>query len=110
MKQKDFIFNICLLLFLNLLIKPFWLLGIDVGVQNQVGATAYGLYFAIFNFTFLFDIILDMRITNFNNRNIARNSQLIDKHTSSIITLRLLLGVVYMLTVFIIALIIGYKG
>lgn len=110
MKQKDFIFNICLLLFLNLLIKPFWLLGIDVGVQNQVGAEAYGLYFAIFNFTFLFDIILDMGITNFNNRNIARNSQLIDKHTSSIISLRLILGVIYMITVFIVALTIGYRG
>ncbi len=110
MKQKDFIFNIVLLIFLNLLIKPFWILGIDVGVQNSVGAESYGLYFAVFNFTYLFNMLLDMGITNFNNRNIARHQQLLHKHLSGIITLKLLLGVVYMAVVFVVALIIGYRG
>ncbi|MCQ2285553.1 MAG: oligosaccharide flippase family protein [Bacteroidales bacterium] len=110
LKQKEFIFNICLLIFLNLLIKPFWILGIDVGVQNQVGAEQYGLYFAIFNFTFLFNMILDMGITNFNNRNIARHSQLLSKHFSGIVTLKLLLGVAYMIVTMGVALIIGYRG
>lgn len=110
MKRKDFVFNLCFLLFLNLLVKPFWILGIDVGVQNQVGAEAYGLYFAIFNFTFMFNILLDMGITNFNNRNIAQNQQLLDKHLSGIIGLRCLLGVIYLAVVFLIALLIGYRG
>lgn len=110
MKQKDFVFNICFLLFLNLLIKPFWILGIDVGVQNQVGAESYGLYFAIFNFTYMFNILLDMGITNFNNRNIARNRQLLDKHLSSIILLRFMLAIAYMIVVFAVALLIGYRG
>ncbi len=110
MKQKDFVFNICFLLFLNLLIKPFWILGIDVGVQNTVGASDYGLYFAIFNFTYMFNILLDMGTTNFNNRNIAQNNQLLDKHLSGIMVLRFLLGVIYMAVVFLVALIIGYKG
>lgn len=110
MKQKDFVFNICFLLFLNLLIKPFWILGVDVGVQNQVGAESYGLYFAIFNFTYMFNILLDMGITNFNNRNIARNRQLLDKHLSSIILLRFMLAVAYMIVVFAVALLIGYRG
>ena len=110
MKQKDFIFNIILLIFLNLLIKPFWILGIDVGVQNSVGAENYGLYFAVFNFTYLFNMLLDMGITNFNNRNIARHQQLLHKHLSGIITLKLLLGAVYMAVVFVVALIIGYRG
>lgn len=110
MKQKDFIFNIILLIFLNLLIKPFWILGVDVGVQNRVGAEDYGLYFAVFNFTYLFNMLLDMGITNFNNRNIARHQQLLHKHLSGIITLKLLLGVVYMAVLFAVALIIGYRG
>lgn len=110
MKQKDFVFNICFLIFLNLLIKPFWILGIDVGVQNHVGAESYGLYFAVFNLTFMFNILLDMGITNFNNRNIAQNRQLLDKHLSSIIILRFMLAVVYMCVVFAVALIIGYRG
>lgn len=110
MKQKDFIFNIVLLIFLNLLVKPFWILGIDVGVQNSVGAENYGLYFAVLNFSFLFNMLLDMGITNFNNRNIARHQQLLQKHLSGIITLKLLLGAVYMAVVFAVALIIGYRG
>lgn len=110
MKQKDFVFNLCILLFLNLLIKPFWILGIDIGVQNQVGAVDFGLYFAVFNFSFMFSILLDMGTTNFNNRNIARNSQLLDKHLSSIIVLRLLLAAGYFVIVFVFALIIGYRG
>ena len=109
MRQKDFIFNICLLLFLNLLIKPFWVLGIDVGVQNSIGASAYGFYFAVFNFTFLFNMILDMGVTNFNNRNIARHNQLLNKHISGILTLKLCLSGCYIIITFIAAFLIGYN-
>lgn len=109
MRQKDFIFNICLLLFLNLLIKPFWVLGIDVGVQNSIGASAYGFYFAVFNFTFLFNMILDMGVTNFNNRNIARHNQLLNKHISGILTLKLALSGIYIIITFLAAFLIGYN-
>lgn len=110
MKQRDFIFNVAILIFLNLLVKPFWILGIDVAVQNRVGVAAYGLYFAIFNFTYLFNVVLDMGITNFNNRNIARHSQLLQKHLSGIIVLKLLLGGIYMLVTFAVAAAIGYDS
>ena len=108
MKQKDFVFNIAILIFLNLLVKPFWILGVEVAVQNRVGAVAYGLYFAIFNFTYLFNVVLDMGITNFNNRNIARHTQLLSKHLSGIIVLKLLLGLVYLMVTFGVAFLIGY--
>ena len=110
LKQKDFVFNLCLLIFLNLLVKPFWMLGVDVGVQNSVGAESYGIYFSIFNFTMLFSMVLDMGTTNFNNRTIARNNQLLDKHLSGYIILRLLLAVCYFVALFAVALIIGYRG
>ena len=110
MKQKDFIFNLCLLIFLNLLVKPFWMLGVDVGVQNSVGAESYGLYFSINNFTLLFYMVLDMGTANFNNRNIARNTQLLDKHLSNIIVLRILLGIVYFAVIFAVGALIGYRG
>lgn len=110
MKQKDFVFNLCLLIFLNLLVKPFWMLGIDVGVQNSVGAENYGLYFSINNFALLFYIVLDMGTANYNNRNIARNTQLLDKHLSNIIVLRLLLGLVYFAVIFAVGALIGYRG
>jgi len=108
--QKKFITNLILLLSLNLLVKPFWILGIDRTVQNIVGSESYGFYFAIFNFSFLFNIFLDLGITNFNNRNIAQNNQLLNKHFSSIVILKLLLGLVFVFITFLIALIIGYNG
>lgn len=110
MRQKDFVFNLCLLVFLNLLVKPFWMLGVDVGVQNAVGAEGYGLYFSIFSFTMLFSMVLDMGTTNYNNRIIARDNQLLDKYLSSYIVLRLLLGVLYFAVIFTVALLIGYRG
>jgi len=79
-------------------------------VQNSVGAESYGFYFSILNFTLLFNMVLDMGTTNFNNRNIAQNNQLLDKHLSNYIILRLLLGVVYFVVIFAVALLIGYRG
>jgi O-antigen/teichoic acid export membrane protein len=108
--QKKFLKNLGLLLFLNLLIKPFWVLGIDRSVQNAVGSEDFGFYFSILNFSFLFSIILDFGITNFNNRNIAQNSQLLNKHFSSILVLKFLLLAFYILVTFGVGLMIGYNS
>ncbi|MFM2285450.1 MAG: hypothetical protein RLZZ543_947 [Bacteroidota bacterium] len=108
--QKKFIQNLALLLALNLLIKPFWILGIDRAVQQTVGTEAYGMYFAIFNFSFLLNILLDFGITNFNNKNIAQNNHLINKHFSSILVLKLLLGVVFMVITLTAGYVIGYSS
>jgi len=109
MKRK-FITNLGFLLFLNLLVKPFWIFGIDRTVQNMVDPGEYGFYFTVLNFTFLFNILLDFGITNFNNRNIAQNNQLLNKHFSGISLLRLMLAVVYFVVIFILAAIIGYDA
>jgi O-antigen/teichoic acid export membrane protein len=95
--QRKFLRNLALLLVLNLLIKPFWIFGIDRTVQNTVGAEEYGFYFAVFNFSFLFYILLDFGITSFNNKNIAQNTHLLRKHLSYIISLKVILFVIYLL-------------
>lgn len=107
--QKKFIQNLALLLTLNLLIKPFWILGIDRAVQQAVGTEQYGLYFAIFNFSFLLNILLDFGITNFNNKNIAQNNKLINKHFSSIMALKLMLGIIFMVVTLGAGFLIGYS-
>jgi O-antigen/teichoic acid export membrane protein len=109
MKRK-FITNLGFLLFLNLLVKPFWIFGIDRTVQNIAAPGEYGFYFTVLNFTFLFNILLDFGITNFNNRNIAQNNHLLNKHFSGIALLRLVLAVVYFVVIFIVAAIIGYDS
>lgn len=107
--QRKFLSNLFLLLFLNLLVKPFWILGIDRAVQNTVGAYEYGQYFALLNFSFLFNILLDIGITNFNNRNIAQNNHLLNKHFSGIVMLKLLLAGVYLVITILFALIFNYS-
>jgi O-antigen/teichoic acid export membrane protein len=106
--QKKFLTNLAFLLLLNFLVKPFYIFGIDRTVQNVVGASDYGLYYALFNFTFLFNIILDLGISNFNSRNIAQNQHLLTKHFSGIIMLRLLLSAAYFLFTLSIGVFIGY--
>lgn len=106
--QKKFVTNLAFLLFLNILIKPFWIFGIDRVVQNTVGAAEYGFYFALFNFSFLLNILLDLGITNFNNRNIAQHNHLLQKHLSGILALRLLLTAGFIIINLITAWIAGY--
>jgi len=108
--QKKFITNLGLLLFLNLLVKPFWILGIDRGVQNLVGFESYGFYTTVLNFSFLFNILLDFGITNFNNRNIAQNKQLLSKHFSGIVLLRFILAGIYFVAIMVAGLLWGYDA
>ena len=108
MKRK-FVTNLILLLFLNLLIKPFYIFGIDRTVQNTVGDESYGMYFALFNFSMILNILLDLGITSYNNRNIAKHNFLLPKHLSNIVGLKFMLAVVYAIFCLVIAAIIGYN-
>jgi len=108
--QRKFLTNLGLLLLLNLLIKPVWIFGIDLNVQRIVGVGDYGFYFVILNFSFLFNMILDLGITNFNNRNIAQHNHLLNKHFSGILVLKLLLGFTYVFIAFAVALILRYNA
>lgn len=109
MKRK-FIVNLLLLLFLNLLIKPFWVFGIDITVQNMVGSNEYGLYFSLFNFSMLFNIILDVGITNFNNLSISQNAAKINTFFFNIIGLKLVLAIIYALLAITMAFVLGYEA
>jgi O-antigen/teichoic acid export membrane protein len=107
--KRKFVTNLLLLISLNLLIKPFWVLGIEITVQNVVGAESFGLYFALFNFSMILNILLDIGITNFNNRNISQHRFLVKKHVSNIIGIKLVLAVAYAFVCLIVAAIIGYN-
>lgn len=108
--NSRFLKNIIFLLFINLLVKPFWILGIDRTVQNLVGDTSYGMYLAIFNFSYLFYIILDVGLTNFNSKNIAQNNHLLSKYFVGISQAKIFLGIIYFIVIFLIGLAIGYNA
>ena len=107
--QNRFIKNILFLLFLNLLVKPFWILGIDREVQNILGDASYGTYQALFNFSYLFYILLDLGITNFNSRNIAQDPKNLSKHFGGLTEIKLLLGVLYAVVIFVVGYFCGYN-
>ncbi len=109
MKRK-FAINLFLLLLLNLLVKPFWIFGIDRTVQNMVGAGEYGLFYSLFNFSLLLNIILDFGITNFNNREISRHSQLLPRYFPNIVIIKFLLAIAYGLICLIVSLALGYDS
>jgi O-antigen/teichoic acid export membrane protein len=109
--QRKFLGNLVFLLAVNLLVKPFYVLGIDRAVQNQVGAEAYGSYFALFNLSLILNILLDLGITNYNNRNISQHGQLLGKYFTRIVALRLVLAVGYAAVCLGVGLMFGYdKG
>ena len=106
--QNRFIKNIIFLLFLNLLVKPFWILGIDREVANILGDSIYGTYQALFNFSYLFYILLDLGITNFNSRAVAQDPNNLSKHFGGLTEIKLLLGLLYAVVIFIVGYFLGY--
>ena len=94
----------------NLIVKPFWLLVIEMGVQDTVGAEMYGFYFDIFSISYIFNILLDLGITNFNTRNIAQHPKLISKHLSGILSIKLLLFGLYVVVAFSVGALLGYDS
>lgn len=107
--NREFLLNIIFLLFINLLIKPFYIFGIELAVQNRVEVGAYGLYFALFNLTLLFQIVNDLGIQYFNNRSIAQHNHLLDKYFPKILFLKGLLGIVYVVVILLVAWMWGYR-
>lgn len=75
----------------------------------MVGDESYGMYFALFNFSLLLNILLDVGITNFNNKNIAQHNFLLKKHLSNIVGLKFMLALVYAVFSLVVAAIIGYS-
>ena len=106
--KREFLINIGLLLGINLLIKPFYIFGIDRGVQNVVGAEDYGLYLSLFNYAFILGILNDLGIQNFNNRHISQHRSLAARYFSSLISLKLLLGLGFLLVLLLGGLALGY--
>ncbi|MFT6844243.1 MAG: O-antigen/teichoic acid export membrane protein [Flavobacteriales bacterium] len=108
--KRTFVVNLFLLVFLNLLVKPFWIFGIDRVVQIEVSEETYGMYYALINFSFLFNIVLDAGITNFNNKNVAQHKQMLQKHFSWMFSTKLILGAAYAIVTMSAAIMLGYSS
>lgn len=102
-QSKKFIGSLGLLLFLNLVIKPVWVLGIDRQVQNITGYEAYGHYFALFSLTLVFQFLLDLGITPYFNRAVSASQSEAGSLFSQAIAVKFILGILYSLVVLAVA-------
>jgi O-antigen/teichoic acid export membrane protein len=108
--QKKLFSNMALLLGINLLIKPIWILVIDVSVQNKVGYESYGEYISMFNLALILTMLLDFGINNYNSTSIAKDPQILGKQFSQLISLKILLSAIYILSTLALAKMYGFSS
>lgn len=107
--RKTFVSNLILLVGLNLLIKPFYILGIEAEIQDRVGAVSFGSYFALINFSILLNVIPDLGITNWNTRRVAMENRLNATYLGTLFTLRSVLALCYAVVCILTGIILGYS-
>ena len=107
--RRKFLINILFLLAVSILVKAFWVLGIDRTVQNVVGETAYGNYFSLFSFSVLFTLLLDMGLSGFNNRSVSADPTRVKLYFGNVLLLRLMLTVAYFFVTLTVAFALGYE-
>jgi O-antigen/teichoic acid export membrane protein len=108
--RAKFTQNILLLLVINFLIKPIYVLFIDAEVQNQVGTESYGVYFALFNFCFIFQILLDMGIVTYNSKQLSQNRDQGAAYFSDILGTKIFLIIGFLSAIVLSGLLLGYPS
>lgn len=106
--KKEFIINIVFLITINVIIKSFYIFGIDLKVQNEVDN--YGLYFALLSFSYLFQIISDLGLYQYNNRKIAMHGYLFEKYFNHCVILKGFLSILFFGLSFLVAIALGYRN
>lgn len=107
--RKTFVSNLLFLVGLNVLIKPLYVLGVETEVQNRVGFAEYGSYFSLFSFALILNLLPDLGLTNWFNRHTAQKHAIDREEFNRIISLRLLLGVGYIITAIVVGFFIQYS-
>lgn len=95
---------------LNLLVKPIAIFGIDAAVQNRVPAEDYGIYFSLLNFSFLFNILLDLGINNFTTKNVAQYPEMASKYLGKVLGFRFILFILYAVVSYTVALVLNWDS
>ena len=102
--RRAFASNLIILLAVNALIKPLYVFGVDLGVQNVVGTVAYGRYAYWFSYAFMFVVLYDMGLQNYNAVELARRPDLLKARLPLALSLKLLLSGLFLSAVLISAL------
>jgi len=95
-----FLQNIVLLIFINILVKPLWIFGVDRNVQNILGAATYGEYFMLFNISVLFTIVMDMGIQTYIATSFSKDHGLYYKKLFTLAVIKLVWAVLFFIITF----------
>lgn len=108
--QRKFFSNLILLLLLNLLVKPAWVLGIDRSFQNHLGFANYGDYANIFSFSLILSVILDLGINNFVSSAIAKQPERINELYLPLLFVKIFFGLIYIIITLVAGWLYGYNA
>ncbi|MEL6389072.1 MAG: oligosaccharide flippase family protein [Bacteroidota bacterium] len=106
--RREFLLNIAFLIGINLVIKPFYTFFIETEVQNVVGPEEFGLYFSVFNLSYIFQIFLDLGIHNYGSQYLPKHPETRDHYLSTALFTKALLVVLFAMMIVIIGVLLGY--
>ena len=106
--RREFLVNIAFLLAINLIIKPAYIFGIDLQVQNVVGAADYGLFAALLSLAYILQIINDAGIHQYNNQRVAKDRAGVADQYALFLGLKMWLGLLYLAICFLLGIVLGY--
>ncbi len=108
--RRFFVQNIFFLILINLVVKPVWIFGIDIRVQNTVGHEVYGQYQTLLNISIIFQILLDFGLQNYNNRVVSQSPRTIATLMPNMLLAKAILSAFYLALMIILGLLMGYQG
>lgn len=108
--KKEFIYNIFFLIVTNLLVKPLYIFGIETKVQNEIGPSAYGLYFSLYGLVFLWQFINEPGIQNYNAIYLSQNKDKAFEHIPRLLGIKIILFISFLTVSLLSGLIIGHNS
>lgn len=108
--QRSFVANLAFILVINLIIKPLYVFGVEVNVQNVLGADQYGLFFALLNTAYLLQIINDFGLQIFHVREVAIDRGQLSELLPGLSLIKLFFAFVYLILLTALGYLLGYQG
>jgi hypothetical protein len=87
--------SLILLIVLNAIVKPAWIIRFGRQVQNETGVKPHGTYFYIFNLSIVAGFLHDRGLTTFCNRQLAVRDENLTGNAGNLIFLDLLFALIY---------------
>ncbi len=107
--QREFILNSFLLVVLNLLIKPIYVLGVELRIQNVVGADTWGLYFSLIGFVYFFQFINDFGFSHYVRKYLSGHREEIGRVFPGLLATKTLFSAAFVCMVYVSNLIFRFE-